>query len=62
MSGYTTSLSTKDAYLPQNESSTSKFSSSEVVEKLYKNYSIFISQNQIYVLKNIRKILLNLEI
>ncbi len=60
MSGYTTSISTKDAYLPQNESSTSNFSSSKVVEKLYKNYS-HKSQNQIYDLKNIRKILLSLD-
>ena len=40
MSGYTTSISTEDAYKPVKESSTSKYSSSKVVEKLIKKYGL----------------------
>ncbi len=40
MSGYTTSISTEDAYKPVEESSTSKYSSSKVVEKLIKKYGL----------------------
>ena len=40
MSGYTTSISVKNAYSPENESSTSKFSSKNVVEKLNQKFDI----------------------
>ncbi len=40
MSGYTTSISIDDAYKPVKESSTSKYSSSKVIEKLTKKYDL----------------------
>ncbi len=40
MSGYTTSISQKDAFSPEKESSTSRYSSSEVVSKLAKKLNI----------------------
>ena len=40
MSGYTTSISIEDAYKPVEESSTSRYSSSKVIEKLVKKYGI----------------------
>ena len=40
MSGYTTSISTKDAYDPLTESATSEYSSSKVIDKLFKKLNI----------------------
>ena len=40
MSGYTTSISIEDAYKPVEESSTSKYSSSKVIEKLLKKFDL----------------------
>ncbi len=40
MSGYTTSISSKNAYSPMVESSTSKYSSKNVVEKLDRKFNI----------------------
>ena len=40
MSGYTTSISYKDAHSPNKQSSTSEFSSSKVVEKLNEKFNL----------------------
>ena len=40
MSGYTTSISIEDAYNPVEKSSTSRYSSSKVLEKLVKKYGL----------------------
>ena len=40
MSGYTTSISIEDAYKPVEKSSTSRYSSSKVIEKLVKKYGL----------------------
>jgi len=40
MSGYTTSISTKDAYKPTFNSSTSNYSSSKVVDRLFEKHGI----------------------
>ena len=40
MSGYTTSISIEDAYNPVEKSSTSRYSSSKVIEKLVKKYGL----------------------
>ena len=40
MSGYTTSISIEDAYKPVEKSSTSRYSSSKVLEKLVKKYGL----------------------
>ena len=40
MSGYTTSISTKDAFDPVKESATSEYSSSKVIDKLSKKFNI----------------------
>ncbi len=55
MSGYTTSISTSNAYKPLKESSTSTYASSNVVEKILKEQNI--NEQDI---KQIRETLLNL--
>jgi Carboxylesterase type B len=55
MSGYTTSISTSDAYKPLKKSSTSTYASSIVVEKILKEQNI--NEQDI---KQIRETLLNL--
>ena len=54
MSGYTTSISTKDAYKQSKRSATSDFTSWEVVERLTKNNQSNLSK------KEIRDMLLNM--
>ena len=46
MSGYTTSLSQEDAYKQREPSSTSKYTSYEVVEKLKEKNNFYISNNE----------------
>ena len=57
MSGYTTSISKKDAYQPSKESATSKYSSARVVKKLITNKKIDIFDPNDYT--KIREMLLN---
>ncbi len=59
MSGYTTSLSTQDAYKQESFSSTSQYSSWNVVNKILKNKNISENQDKISKEK-IRKILKDL--
>ena len=59
MSGYTTTISTKDAYKPKNESNTSNYSSWEVVNKIIKRKSYKKEQNS-YSNEEIRNILYSL--
>ena len=54
MSGYTTSISTQDAYKQQKDSSTSDYTTWEVVERITKNNQSNLSK------KEIRKVLLNM--
>ena len=54
MSGYTTSISTQDAYKQQKDSSTSDYTTWEVVERITKNNQSNLSK------KEIRKVLLNI--
>ena len=59
MSGYTTTISPLDAYMPKNESSTSNYSSSNIVKKIAEDYSLgdlksYQEQN------SIRKVLLDM--
>ena len=46
MSGYTTSISQEDAYKQKEPSSTSKYTSYEVVEKLKEKNNFYISNNE----------------
>ena len=57
MSGYTTSIDPSDAYIQNKKSSTSSYTSSEIVKKILKNHSKDISLNSDI---EVRKILLNL--
>ena len=57
MSGYTTSISTKDAYVQNDKSSTSSYTSSEIVKKIIKELS---NEKETYSNEEIRDILLNL--
>ncbi len=57
MSGYTTSISPKDAYFQKDKSSTSSHTSSEIVKKIIKELS---NKKETYSNKEIRDILLNL--
>ncbi len=59
MSGYTTSISTEDAYKPKKRSSTSSFSSSQVVNKLLEEQDINIYSGNSEKEK-IRKMLMSL--
>ncbi len=61
MSGYTTSISIEDAYKPVEESSTSKYSSSKVIEKLLKKFDLadFPGKN---INEQIRELLLTIPI
>ena len=54
MSGYTTSVSVKNAYSPEDESSTSKFSSINVVKKLDQKFDIQSFQGSSTIKKNKR--------
>ncbi len=56
MSGYTTSISTKDAFNPPNKSSTSNYSSSNVVKKLLQKKNIKFDNDN----KKIRELLLSI--
>ena len=57
MSGYTTSISPKDAYVQNDNSSTSSYTSSEIVKKIIKELS---NEKETYSNEEIRDILLNL--
>ena len=57
MSGYTTSISPKDAYVQNDKSSTSSYTSSEIVKKIIKELS---NEKETYSNEEIRDILLNL--
>ena len=57
MSGYTTSISPKDAYVQNDKSSTSSYTSSEIVKKIIKELS---NEIETYSNEEIRDILLNL--
>jgi len=57
MSGYTTSIDPSDAYIQNKKSSTSSYTSSEIVKKILKNHSKDSSLNSDI---EVRKILLNL--
>jgi len=57
MSGYTTSISPKDAYFQKDKSSTSSHTSSEIVKKIINELS---NKKEKYSNKEIRDILLNL--
>jgi para-nitrobenzyl esterase len=57
MSGYTTSISPKDAYFQKDKSSTSSHTSSEIVKKIINELS---NKKETYSNKEIRDILLNL--
>ena len=57
MSGYTTSISPFDAYKQDKKSSTSSYTSSEIVKKIINDID---NQKEFYSNKEIRKILLNL--
>ena len=57
MSGYTTSISPKDAYVQNDKSSTSSHTSSEIVKKIIKELS---NEKETYSNEEIRDILLNL--
>ena len=57
MSGYTTSISPKDAYAQNDKSSTSSYTSSEIVKKIIKELS---NEKETYSNEEIRDILLNL--
>ncbi len=57
MSGYTTSISPFDAYKQDKKSSTSSYTSSEIVKKIINDLD---NQKEFYSNKEIRKILLNL--
>ena len=59
MSGYTTSISTNDAFQPTIESSTSNYSSSRVVDKLYESHDIN-SYSGINIIEKTREMLLSL--
>ncbi len=59
MSGYTTTISTKDAYNPRKESSTSNYSSSNVVRNLYKKLDLEELNGKSQI-EQTRKILLSL--
>ena len=59
MSGYTTSISQKDAYKPEKESSTSSYSSWSVVNKIIKNKS-YDKEQSYFSNKEIRDILYSL--
>ncbi len=59
MSGYTTSISLNNAYLPEGESSTSKFSSKKVVEKLDQKFDVQSFQG-LSTIDKTRKMLLSL--
>ena len=56
MSGYTTSISPKDAYFQKDKSSTSSHTSSEIVKKIIQELS---NKKETYSNKEIRDILLN---
>ena len=56
MSGYTTSISTKDAYFQKDKSSTSSHTSSEIVKKIIHELS---NKKETYSNEEIRDILLN---
>ena len=57
MSGYTTSISPKDAYVQNDKSSTTSYTSSEIVKKIIKELS---NEKETYSNEEIRDILLNL--
>ncbi len=57
MSGYTTSISSNDAYIQDEESSTSSYTSSKILEKII---SEFPESNKEYSIEEIRNILLSL--
>ncbi len=57
MSGYTTSINTKDAFLQEKKSSTSSYTSSEIVKKIINDKS---EKKDAYTNKEIRNILLSL--
>ena len=57
MSGYTTSISTKDAYVQKDKSSTSSHTSSEIVKKIIEKLP---NKKESYSNEEIRDILLNL--
>ena len=57
MSGYTTSISPNDAYMQEKKTSTSSYSSSEIIKKIIDNLN---DQKESYSKKEIRNILLNL--
>ena len=57
MSGYTTSISTKDAYVQKDKSSTSSHTSSEIVKKIIEKLP---NSKESYSNEEIRDILLNL--
>ncbi len=59
MSGYTTSISLKDAYRPEKESSTSNYSTWEVVNKILKEKSYTKEQNE-FSYQELREVLYNL--
>ncbi len=59
MSGYTTSISTQDAYKPEQKSNTSEYSSWNVVDKIIRNKSYGKEQSNLSN-KEIRDILYNL--
>ena len=55
MSGYTTSISPKDAYVQNDKSSTSSYTSSEIVKKIIKELS---NEKETYSNEEIRDILM----
>ena len=59
MSGYTTSITPDDAYKPKNKSSTSNYSSWNVVNKILKD-QVESTKNRDYTKEDVRGILLNL--
>ncbi len=59
MSGYTTSISTKDAYKPERESNTSAYSSWSIIDKIIRNKAYDKEQSN-FSNREIRDILYNL--
>ncbi len=59
MSGYTTSISLKDAYKPESKSSTSNFSSHSVLSKLNEKYD-FYSSDELNDHMKVREMLLSI--
>ena len=57
MSGYTTSITPKDAFIQEKKSSTSSYTSSEIIKNIINDRN---KEKEIYSNKEIREILLNL--